>query len=363
MNPYSLFRLLSQKTFDSFWFDRVSVAREIAIIRDNDLTLNLDRAPHMLMRSDNFGFADGAPPLSHLLSAGFMSVKKKVVVVPDSELHLRLPNNEIGRGLYLALLTSPPAKDVSKTLKERRADFFAALAEKRVFALETIFRRFLSTVAQPPDVGDQEYFEQKIYLIARYLFQPFDLPETPMLGVVEGWTKLIAGDFFLVQIRNADPDWADMTPEPFDANGRLNPPWEMPPEPRRLYEEDAERAAGDDVEAASLAEKRRIAIIDRYLDLQAQRGVHELEEKDYAAWFFPLATPSVKVFLVGLSIYKRELVRVVIKQATKKVRRLAKKILPPEEQSPELASEKQSPELQSEERPPEKEPDESSESV
>jgi hypothetical protein len=155
------------------------------------------------------------------------------------------------------------------------------------------------------NINEQDYFNNVVYLAMRTLFQPMDYDDPFQDGVIDGAIDFPSGNVFIIELRSADRSWITLEHEPFQDEDptKILPPWRLPSVIRTL--ETAERF--DPFWAA----------LHTFLDLQAQMAIQKIDEKGYPDRFFPYLTKASQVYKVGVAVYQRQKVRVIVEKASR----------------------------------------------
>jgi hypothetical protein len=305
LNPHALMHTLKYKRFDDSAYDLAPPLEQVGLIKNGDMTFDVLGNHHYVTRTENAITVDERPVLPYLLHTGYMTVKRIRPMKNETHLMLCVPNHYIRGRLYMHLLADGRKPATLDILRNRRAIVYRSLKSLSVLALETAFKVLVASVQKPMYVSEQDYFNKDLYLAMRMLFQAMDVGDPRQDGVIEGAIDFPGGDVFIVQLRAADREWVPLEREPF-INGditKIRPPWRLPATLRVL--ETDERFNPFWVE------------LNAFMDLQAQMGIQQIGDKKYPERFFPYVSPSTRVFKVGVAVYQRLKVRVIIEQATR----------------------------------------------
>jgi hypothetical protein len=303
INPHTLMHVLKYQTFDDEAYNLDMPVKQIEVIKKNNLTFELQSSHHYVTRTGNAISLDDLPVLPYLLQSGYLTLRRIRPMKGQTHLLLRITNHEIRRKLYLHLLSDGRNKELFEILRGRMAIIYKSLQSLSIQAIETSFRLLLTSLRKPMNISEQDYFNNDLYLAMRMLFQPMDLDDPRQDGVIDGAIDFVGGNIFIVELRSADRAWITLEHEPFKNEDprKILPPWRLPKTTRTL--ESAERF------------EPFWAALHTFLDLEAQLAIQTIEEKQYPERFFPYITDTTKVYKVGVAVYQREKVRVIVEQA------------------------------------------------
>lgn len=303
MNPLSVLQALKNRRCDYYWYDGQPSEAPLKMVKGLGLTHNIYREDYSVRRTDTIRYVDRKETVAYLLQTGYFTVRKWQGLYKDSNLLLRVPNYEIRTKMFLYFLCDGRHKDTRRIIMQRQAYVHQALRERNLVTLEAGFRALMQSIYQPYYMSDQDFFNQQLYMAARTMFTSIDETDPPTDGVIDGFVSYFGGDLYIVQLRSANLEWITLETEPFlDFNNTiLAPPWRLPPNPRRL---DFEDTVDNEWNA-----------LNTFLDLTAQMCITNIDERKLPLWFFGLVTPATRVYKVGVAVYKREKVRVVIEEA------------------------------------------------
>lgn len=314
INPHTLMHLLKHQNFDDQAFDLDMPDKQVKMIKDNDLTFDLFSGHQYVTRTENvIDVVDPLPVLPYLLQSGYLTVRRIRPMKGETHLMLRIPSHETRKQLFLRLLAHGRKKETLDILRGRIAMVYRALKSRSVAAIETAFKVLMASVHKPMYVSEQDYFNKDLYLAMRMLFQPMDFDDPRQDGVIDGAIDFPGGNVYIVELRSADREWIPLDQEPFiDGDVRkIAPPWQLPAQLRLI--ETHERFEPFWVQ------------VNAFLDLQAQRAIQEITDRQYPERFFPYITPTTHVFKVGVAIYQRMKIRVIVEEARRKPLRVAAK--------------------------------------
>jgi hypothetical protein len=305
LNPHSLMRALKFPRFGDGTYSMELPESQASLVEENGLAFDLLCGDQYVTRKENAITLTTRPVLPCLLQSGFLTVNAIAAVGNETRLFLRVPTNEIRAKLFFSLLADGRDPETKKVLPERLATVHRTLKSLSLPAIETAFRRLAASLRKPMYVSERDYFHNDLYLAFRALFQPLGHGDPLQDGVIDGAIDYPGGNVFILQLRSADREWVALDGEPF-AYGENNqitvaPPWSLPKEPRPLeVTEDNDPFWPE---------------LNVFLDLQAQKAINEIEAHLYPELFFPHVSVSTRVFKVGVAIYQRLKVRVVIDEA------------------------------------------------
>jgi hypothetical protein len=303
INPYTLMHVLKHQSFGDEADNLEMPDKQISMITENNLTFEMQSSRHYVTRAENAISVGSLPIFPYLLQSGYLTVRRIKPMRGETHLMLRITNHDIRRRLYLHLLSGGQNKEAHKILRGRMEIIYNSLRSLSVPAIETAFRLLLKSLRKPMHVSEQDFFNKDLYLAMRMLFQPMDFDDPRQDGVIDGAIDFVGGNVFIIELRSADRTWITLEHEPFQDEDptMILPPWRLPREIRLL--ETAERFD-------PFWSKLNI-----FMDLQAQMAIQKIEEKQYPERFFPYVSNTTLVYKVGVAVYQRERVRVIVEPA------------------------------------------------